>query len=55
MSSIKAPLFNVGGYALWKIRIKCYMLTLSFDDWQFVVNGYIAPSTPPTDTAGKKI
>jgi hypothetical protein len=55
MSSNKAPLFNGGGYALWKIRMKKYMLALGFDVWKSVVDGYTAPATPPTDTAGKKI
>jgi hypothetical protein len=55
MSSNKAPLFNGGGYALWKIRMKSYMLALGFDVWKSVVDGYTAPATPPTDTAGKKI
>lgn len=55
MSSNKAPLFNGGGYAFWKIRMKSYLLALGFDVWQSVVNGYTAPTTPSTDTAGKKI
>jgi hypothetical protein len=55
MSSNKAPLFNGGGYALWKIRMKSYMLALGFDVWKSVVDGYTAPTTPPTDTAGKNI
>jgi hypothetical protein len=51
MSSNKAPLFNRGGYALWKIRIKSYMLALIFDVCKYVVDGYTAPATPPTDIA----
>jgi len=31
MSNNKAPLFNGGGYALWKIRMKTFMLALGFD------------------------
>jgi hypothetical protein len=55
MSSNKAPLFKGDDYALWKIRMKSYMLALGFDVWKSVVDGYTAPATPPTDTAGKKI
>jgi hypothetical protein len=55
MSSNKAPLFKEGGYAFWKIRMKNYLLALGFDVWQSVVDGYTAPTTPPTNTAGKKI
>jgi hypothetical protein len=31
MFNKKAPLFNGGGYALWKIRMKNFMLALGFD------------------------
>jgi hypothetical protein len=55
MYSNKAPFFNGGGYSLWKIRMKSYMLTLGFDVWQSVVDGYTAPANPPTDTTGNKI
>jgi hypothetical protein len=51
MSSNKAPLFNGGGYALWKIRVKRFLLALGFDVWKSVVDGYTAPTNPPTDTA----
>jgi hypothetical protein len=55
MSNNKAPLFNGEGYAMWKIRMKKFMLDLGFDIWQSVVDGYIAPTTPPKDSRGKKI
>jgi hypothetical protein len=55
MSNNKAPLFNGGGYALWKIRMKNFLLALGFDIWKSVVDGYTAPTTPPKDVAGKKI
>jgi hypothetical protein len=55
MSNNKAPLFNGGGYDLWKIRMKKFLLDLGFDIWQYVVYGYTAPTTPPKDVAGKKI
>jgi hypothetical protein len=55
MSNNKSPLFNGGGYALWKIRKKNFLLALGFDIWKFVVDGYTAPTTPPKDVAEKKI
>jgi hypothetical protein len=55
MSNNKAPLFNAGGYALWKIRMKRFMLALVFYIWQSVVDGYTAPTTPPKDAIGNKI
>jgi hypothetical protein len=55
MSSNKAPLFNGGGYALWKIRMKKFMLALGFDIWKSIVDGYTSPTTPPKDVVGKKI
>jgi hypothetical protein len=48
-------LFKGDDYALSKIRMKSYLMALGFDIWQSVENGYIAPTTPPTDTARKKI
>ena len=54
MSSNKVPLFNGGGYDLWKIRMKNFLLALGFDIWWSVVDSYIAPSTPPIDSGGKK-
>ena len=55
MSNNKAPLFNGEGYALWKIRMKKFMLCLGFDIWKSVVDGYTAPATPTKDIGGKKI
>ena len=53
MLNNKAPLFNGGGYALWKIRMKIFLLALGFDIWKFVVYGYNAPTTSPKDAVGK--
>jgi hypothetical protein len=51
----KEPFFNGEGYALWKMRMKNFMLSLGFDIWQSIVDGYTAPTTPPKDAARKKI
>ena len=55
MSNKKAPLFNGGGYAMWKIRMKNLLLAIGFDIWQSIVHGYTTPTIPPKDVAGKKI
>ena len=55
MSNNKAPLFNGGGYALWKVRMNNLLLALGFDIWQSVEHGYTAPTTSPKDVARKKI
>jgi hypothetical protein len=55
MSNNKAPLFNGGGYALWKIIMKNFLLALGFNIWQSIVDGYTAPTTPPKDATRKKI
>jgi hypothetical protein len=55
MSNNKAPFFNGGGYALWKIILKKIMLVVGFDIWQCIVDGYTAPTNPPKYVARKKI
>jgi hypothetical protein len=47
MSHKKAPFFNGEGYALWKIRMKNFLLAFGFDIWLSIVDGYIALTTPP--------
>jgi hypothetical protein len=55
MSNNKEPLFNEEDYALWKIIMKNFLLALGFDIWKSFVDGYIASTTPPKDSGGKKI
>ena len=55
MSSNKALMFKGNDYALWSVRMKSYLMPLGCDVWQAVESGYTAPSTPPTDTAAKKL
>jgi hypothetical protein len=54
MPNNKSRLLNGGVYALWKLRMKNFLLDLGFDILQSVVYGYTAPTTPPKDIAGKK-
>jgi hypothetical protein len=51
----KTPLFNAGGYSLWTIRMKNFLLDLGFDIFQSVVDGYTTPTAPPKDIVGNKI
>ena len=55
MSSNKAPLFKGNDYAFWSIRMISYMMALGCDVWISVVNGYIAPTTAPSDSVAKKL
>jgi hypothetical protein len=55
ISNNKAPLFNGGGYALWKVRKKKILLVLGFYIWKSIVDGYTTPTAPPKGIAGKKI
>jgi hypothetical protein len=55
MSSNRSPLFKGNDYAFWSIRMKIYLMALGCDVWLSVVNGYIAPTTAPSDDAAKKL
>jgi hypothetical protein len=55
MSSTIAPLFKGNDYALWSVRIKGCIMSLCCDIWQFVVDGYTAPATPPIETTGNNL
>jgi hypothetical protein len=35
--------------------MKHYLMTLGFDVWSALKNGYIAPTTPLVDTVGKRL
>ncbi|XP_057823542.1 uncharacterized protein LOC131035829 [Cryptomeria japonica] len=48
-SSSKAHMFDGTNYAFWSRKMETYMSSLGFDIWMSVNNGYIVPSTPPTD------
>ena len=55
ISSNRAPLFKGNDYAFWSIRMKIYMMALGCDVWLSVVNGYIAPTTTPSNVVAKKL
>ena len=41
--------------ALWKLRMRTYLITCWFDIWGVVNNGYTTPTTPPGDATRKRI
>jgi hypothetical protein len=55
MSSNRASLFKGNYCALWSIRMKIYMMALGCDVWLYVVNGYMAPTTAPSNVVAKKL
>jgi hypothetical protein len=55
MSSNRAPLFKGNDYAFWNIRMKSYLISLGCDVWIFLVNGYTAPTTTPSNVVAKKL
>jgi hypothetical protein len=47
-------LFGRKKYSSWSIRMRTYLMALGFYIWKLVMTGYIAPTTLPTDSVGKK-
>ena len=54
-SSNRAPLFDGTHHAYWILRMHIYIYTMGFDIWEVITNGYTTPTTPPTDTVGKRL
>jgi hypothetical protein len=49
-STNKAPKFDGSEYVFWKIRMQSFFMSLRYDVWTLIVNGYKDPGIPPTDT-----
>jgi hypothetical protein len=49
------PLFDGHNYAFWSIRMKLFLQSQGVYVWKDVLNEYRAPTTVPTDVAGKKL
>jgi len=49
-----ASLFEGKNYALWRIRMQTYLMSLVFDILKSVMTSYIAPKHPPTNATWKK-
>jgi hypothetical protein len=47
--------FDGQKYAFWSIRIKAYIQAQEFQVWQSIVDGYIAPTVPPTNDKAVKL
>lgn len=52
--SNKPSLFNGKNYALYKIRMRTYLMSLGVEFWQVVLDGYKTPTTHPIEDGGKK-
>jgi hypothetical protein len=42
-STNKVPLFNGTNFALWKVRMRTYIMALGADVWDVVKTGYVKP------------
>jgi hypothetical protein len=49
------PQFNGQKYAFWSIRMKTYIQAQGFEIWQSIVDGYTAPTVPPTNDKAVKL
>jgi hypothetical protein len=54
-AKIGALVFDGQNYAFWSIRMKTFLRAQGFNVWRAVVDGYKAPTTPPTNKDGKKL
>jgi hypothetical protein len=49
------PQFDGHKYAFWRIRMKTYIQAQGFQVWQSIVDGYTAPTVPPTNDKAVKL
>jgi hypothetical protein len=49
------PQFDGQKYAFWSIRMKAYIQAHGFQVWQSIVDGYTAPTVPPTNDKAVKL
>jgi hypothetical protein len=49
------PQFDGQKYAFWSIRMKAYIQAHGFQVWKSIVDGYIAPTVPPTSDKTMKL
>jgi hypothetical protein len=49
------PQFDGQKYAFWSIRMKTYIQAQGFQVWQSIVDGYTAPTVPPTNEKAVKL
>jgi hypothetical protein len=49
------PQFDEHKYAFCSIRMKTYIYAHRFEIWKSIVDGYIAPTVPPTNDKAMKL
>jgi hypothetical protein len=49
------PQFDVQKYAFWSIRMRTYIKAHGFQVGQSIVDGYTAPTVPPTNEKAVKL
>jgi hypothetical protein len=49
------PQFDGQKYAFWSIRMKTFIQAHGFQVWQSIVDGYTAPTVPPTNDKAMKL
>jgi hypothetical protein len=49
------PQFDGHKYAFWSIKMKTYIQAQGFQVWQSIVDGYTAPTVPPTNEKAVKL
>ena len=54
-SKIGIPQFDGEYYSFWSRIMKTQTHALGFDVWWSIVDGYKAPTTPPTNKDGNKL
>lgn len=54
-STNEALRFDGSKYFSLKIRMQTYLMSLGYDVWSAIENGYTTPKTPPVDTDGKRL
>jgi hypothetical protein len=53
--NIGVPRFDGQNYSFWNKRMQTFLQEHGFDVWQSILDGYVVPTTPPTDKYGKKL
>ena len=49
------PQFDGQKYAFWSIRMRTYLQAQGFQVWKSIVDGYTAPTVPPTSDKAVKL
>ena len=54
MAHKEIPIFYGTNYLFWSKRMKSYLMSLGFDVWDSIVNGYKIPKNIPIDLKERK-